>query len=194
MDEIRAIEKTVSELKTIQNRLKKVLKDREWALSHEIPRLEAIIKEKESEIESLLNSLSQLKIESESKNNRLKEMQSQCDESKKERRQFEEDNKKLREEIIELKSDYLYRSLSAKNQFLEEKLDQLKGKMAIQEKAALGNYKDFEKIVAQYRHSLGVEIKTHERRNKELEKMNGELLKENVNLRKQINNNQYDET
>jgi len=194
MDEIRAIEKTVSELKTIQNRLKKVLKDREWALSHEIPRLEAIIKEKESEIESLLNSLSQLKIESESKNNRLKEMQSQYDESKKERRQFEEDNKKLREVIIELKSDYLYRSLSAKNQFLEEKLDQLKGKMAVQEKAALGNYKDFEKIVAQYRHSLGVEIKTLERRNKELEKMNGELLKENVNLRKQINNNQYDET
>ena len=184
MDEIRAIEKTVSELKTIQNRLKKVLKDREWALSHEIPRLEAIIKEKESEIESLLNSLSQLKIESESKNNRLKEMQSQYDESKKERRQFEEDNKKLREEIIELKSDYLYRSLSAKNQFLEEKLDQLKGKMAVQEKAALGNYKDFEKIVAQYRHSLSVEIKTLERRNKELEKMNGELLKENVNLRK----------
>ena len=81
MDEIRAIEKTVSELKTIQNRLKKVLKDREWALSHEIPRLEAIIKEKESEIESLLNSLSQLKIESESKKNRLKEMQSQYDES-----------------------------------------------------------------------------------------------------------------
>ena len=194
MDEIRAIEKTVSELKTIQNRLKKVLKDREWALSHEIPRLEAIIKEKESEIESLLNSLSQLKIESESKNNRLKEMQSQYDESKKERRQFEEDNKKLREEIIELKSDYLYRSLSAKNQFLEEKLDQLKGKMAVQEKAALGNFKDFEKIVAQYRHSLSVEIKTLERRNKELEKMNGELLKENVNLRKQINNNQYDET
>ena len=194
MDEIRAIEKTVSELKTIQNRLKKVLKDREWALSHEIPRLEAIIKEKESEIESLLNSLSQLKIESESKNNRLKEMQSQYDESKKERRQFEEDNKKLREEIIELKSDYLYRSLSAKNQFLEEKLDQLKGKMAVQEKAALGNFKDFEKIVAQYRHSLSVEIKTLERRNKELKKMNGELLKENVNLRKQINNNQYDET
>ena len=184
MDEIKAIEKSVSELKTIQNRLKKALKDRDWALSHEIPRLEAIVKEKESEIESLLNGLNQLKSELESKNNRLKEMQSQFNECKNEKKQFEEENKKLREEIKELKSDYLYRSLSAKNQFLEEKFDQLKGKMAVQEKAALGNYKDFEKIVAQYRHSLGSEIKTLERRNKELEKMNDELLKENIKLRK----------
>lgn len=185
MDEIRAIEKSVSELKTIQNRLKKALKDREWALSHEIPRLEAAVKDKESENESLLNELNQLKSELESKKSRLIEMQSQFDESKNEKRQFEKENEKLRSEIKELKSDYLYRSLKAKNQFLEEKLDQLRGKMAVQEKAALGNYKDFEKIVAQYRHSLGVEIKTLERRNKELEKMNDELLKVNIKLRKE---------
>lgn len=184
MDEIKGIEKSVSELRTIQNRLKKALKGREWALSHEIPRMEAIVKEKESEIKSLLNELNQLKSESESKRSRLKEMQSQFDESKNEKRQLEEENKKLRAEIKELKSDYLYRSLTAKNQFLEEKLNQLKGKMTIQEKAALGNYKDFEKIVAQYRHSLGLEISMLERRNQELEKMNDELLKENIRLRK----------
>ena len=184
MDEIRAIEKTVSELKTIQNRLKKAFKDREWDLSHEIPLLEAVVKDKESEIESLLNEVNQLKSELELKSSRFKEIQSQFDENKKEKRQFEEENEKLRTEIKELKTDYLYRSLKTKNQFLEEKLDQLKGKLAVQEKAALGNYKDFEKIVAQYRHSLGGEIKTLERRNKELEKMNDELLKENIKLRK----------
>ena len=46
MDELRAIEKSISELKTIQNRLKKVLKNREWILTHEIPRLKAFIKAK----------------------------------------------------------------------------------------------------------------------------------------------------
>ena len=184
MDEIKAIEKSVSELKTIQNRLKKALKDREWTLSHEIPRLETIVKEKESEIESFLNELNQLKSELELKRSRLKEMQSQFDESKNDKRQLEKENETLRAEIKELKSDYLYRSLTAKNQFLEEKLEQLKGKMAVQEKAALGNYKDFEKIVAQYRHSLGLEISMLERRNQELEKMNDELLKENIRLRK----------
>ena len=184
MDEIRAIEKTVSELKTIQNRLKKALKDREWALSHEIPRLETVVKDKDSEIESLLNKLNQLKNELESKRSRFKEMQSQFDESKNEKRQFEKENEKLRAEIKELKSDFLYRSLKAKNQFLEEKLDQLKGKFAIQENAALGNYKDKENIIAQYRYTLGQEIERLEKRNKELEKMNDELLKENIKLRK----------
>lgn len=184
MDEIRAIEKSVSELKTIQNRLKKALKDREWALSYEIPRLEAIVKEKESEIESLQNERNQLKNELESKRSQLKEMQSQFDESKNEKRQSEMENEKLRAEIKELKTDYLYRSLTAKNQFLEEKLNQLKTKFAIQENVALGNYKDRDKIIAQFRHTYGQEIEKLEKRNKELEKMNDELLKENINLRK----------
>ena len=53
MDEIKAIEKSVSELRTIHNRLKKVLKESDWALSVEIPRLNALISEKEEECKSL---------------------------------------------------------------------------------------------------------------------------------------------
>lgn len=111
-------------------------------------------------------------------------MQLMLDESQKEKQQYEKDNETLRSEIKGLKSDYLYRSLIAKNQFLEEKLEQLKGRFSIQEKVALGNYRDKEIIIAQYHNTLNVEIARLERRNNELETMNDELLKENIKLRK----------
>jgi len=52
IDDIKAIEKTVSELKTIQNRLGKALKDREWAISNEIPRLESVIDNLKEELQN----------------------------------------------------------------------------------------------------------------------------------------------
>lgn len=185
MDEIKAITKSVSELKTIQNRLKKVLKDRDWALSFEIPRLEAIIEETKKANDVLSIDLQKVKLDLESKEKLLAETKSMLDESKKENHKYETENDSLRTEIKGLKSDYLYRSLAAKNQFLEDKLNQQKSKFEIQTRAALGNYKKFEDIKTQYRASLGIEIDRLEKRNKELEKLNDELLKENVKLRKE---------
>ncbi len=185
MDEIKAIEKTVSELKTIQNRLKKVLKDRDWALSFEIPRLEAIIEETKQANELLRIDLQKAKRDIDSRAELLAEAKSMLDESKKEIGKYEAENAKLRTEIKGLKSDYLYRSLTAKNQFLEDKLNQQKSKFDIQTRAALGNFKKYEDIKALYRASLDIEISRLEKRNKELESLNDELLKENVKLRKE---------
>lgn len=52
IDEIKAIEKSVSGLKTIQNRLKKILKERNWAISTEIPRLEGVIENLQRDLDS----------------------------------------------------------------------------------------------------------------------------------------------
>ena len=185
MDELRAIEKSVSELRTIQNRLTKVLKERDWAISVEIPRLNALISEKEEECKSLQAKTDLFSKEIESIKEKLHKSDTSLQESQESQLQAEKEVEKLKAEIRELKSDYVYRSMKAKNQFLEEKLDQLKDKLVIQEKAALGNYKDFEKVVAQFRYALELEIKRLENRNNELEKMNDELLKENIKLRKQ---------
>ena len=184
MDEIRAVNKSISELKTIQNRLKKVLKNREWVLSYEIPRLEAIIKEKDDEIKSLQNGLRHLKGELESKIARLEEVTSLFDKARIDKQRLEKENKTLRSKIRELKSDYLYRSLTAKTQFYEEKNKQLKEKIALMEKAKLGNYMNLEDLVDKYRQSLLLEIATLESRNKTLEKINDDLLKDNIELRK----------
>lgn len=71
MDELRAIEKTTAELKTIQNRLKKLLLNREWIVSYEIPRFEATLKEKERENVSLQTELQKMKCWLESQEDRL---------------------------------------------------------------------------------------------------------------------------
>lgn len=52
LDNIKAIEKSVSELKTIQNRLKKVLEERDWVISTEIPRLKEVIENLKRELDS----------------------------------------------------------------------------------------------------------------------------------------------
>ena len=57
IDDIKAIEKTISELKTIQNRLGKALKDRDWAISNEIPRLESIIENLKEELQNAYAAL-----------------------------------------------------------------------------------------------------------------------------------------
>lgn len=184
MDELRAVEKSISELKTIQNRLKKILKKREWPLTHEIPRLETIIKDKEDEITSLQMELQEYKSELESKLIQLEKMKSLLDKTKADMQQLEEENEKLRSNIKELKSDYLYRSLTAKTHFYEERIKQLKEKMSIQEKVRLGNFRNFDIMVDQYTKSLLLEIATLEKRNITLERTNDELLKENIHLRK----------
>lgn len=185
MDELKAIEKTVSELKTIQNRLIKVHKEKDWALSVEIPRLNALISEKEDECKTAQKQLNSLTNNIESLNEIFRSTKLSLQDSQKGQKLAEKEVEKLKAEIRELKSDYVYRSMKAKNQFLEEKLDRLKGKLVIQEKAALGNYKNFEKVVDQFRYALELEIIRLENRNNELEKMNDELLKENIKLRKQ---------
>ena len=184
MDELKSVEKSISELKTIQNRLKKLLKDREWTLSYELPRLVAIIENKKVENESQQIELKKLKSKMDSKKDRLKKMRSLIEKTQIEKQQFEKENEKLRSKILELKSDYLYRSHTAKTQFYEEKFKQLKVRIDIQEKLQNGNFMNFDKIVNDYRQSLLLEIETLERRNKTLEKMNEELLKENNKLRK----------
>ena len=184
MDELRAVEKSISELKTIQKRLKKVLQNREWTLTHEIPRLEAIIKGKEDENNSLQIELQKYKSELDKKIVQLKKIISLFDKTKTDKQQLEEENEMLRSNIKKIKSDYLYRSLTAKTQFYEERIKQLEGKFYLQEKARLGNFKYFDKMVDQFRQSLLLEIATLKERNKTLERMNDELLKENIQLRK----------
>ncbi len=184
MDELKAIIKSVSELKTIQNRLNKVLKERDWALSIEIPRLNKLIEEKDAECKVVKARLDSLENELSLLNKKLRETKLTLQESQRDQQQAEKKVENLIAEIRGLKSDYVYRSMTAKNQFLEEKLDQLKGKLKLQERAATGNYKVFENLAAQYRNTLGLEIERLERRNKELERMNDELLKENIKLRK----------
>jgi ElaB/YqjD/DUF883 family membrane-anchored ribosome-binding protein len=57
MDEQRAIEKTASELKTIQNRLNKLLKQKQSAESQEIANLKSIISNFRSQIDDASGEL-----------------------------------------------------------------------------------------------------------------------------------------
>ena len=178
MDEFKAIEKSVSELKRIQNRLGKVLKDREWAITFEIPRLQTIIDEKKKEIDSLLKKLSKsvdeynkLKLNIDSKDLLIEQQ-------KRDLRDEQKDNEKLKERLRGYESSYEYRILKASNQFLEEKISSMETKLIIATKTLNGNHKGLEALKTAYTKHIDFEKLLLERRIKELEQMQAQLMKD----------------
>lgn len=185
MDEIRAIEKSVSELRTIQNRLKKALKEREWAMSYEIPRLQSIIDKKQEEIDSLLNKLAKAEDNCSKKGIELKEQDFLLEQQRVELRDYQKDVKKLKERIRGFESTYEFRILKASNQFLEEKVSQMETKMTLALKVHQGNYKGLEKLETDYTRQVKLEKLSLERRITELEKMQEQMLKDYQKIKRE---------
>ena len=193
MDEIRAIEKSVSELKTIQNRLKKALKERDWALTLEIPRLQAIIDEKQEEIDSLLGKLSKAQDINSKLRIELKEKDSLLGQHRGELRDYQKDVEKLKERIRGFESTYEFRILKASNQFLEEKVAGLETKLIIATKVHNGDYRGLQKLETAYTRQVKLEKLSLERRIKELEKMQEQMLNDYQRIKKEneeLKNNQ----
>lgn len=185
MDEIRAIEKSVSELRTIQNRLKKALKERNWTMTLEIPCLQAIIDEKQEEIDSLLGKLTIAEDDCNRLELELKEQESLIEQQRRELRDSQKDVEKLKDRIRGFESTYEFRILKASNQFLEEKVSSMETKMTLALKVHQGNYKGLETLETDYTRQVKLEKLSLERRIEELEKLQEQMLKDYQIIKKE---------